>query len=253
MLVLAKKLHSSFLQKIIELHIALKINNIGWAKKIISQIIRIDPHELIFRIQPYAYKNKKQVEKMATVVRNLLVSTKPLLKNKLLYRLFESRIKSILDPSTKGSWSLADIREIVEGNTPQSLHFDVWIKELLLRTSKSEVARFLEKKLNKKYIRQMDASRIWVFNYYYPKDLTLRNFIIDKIYKTYQRQDSYLKYLVLKLLSNPVIKKAMAEKDPFFNKALFQIKRSVYRRFLSQGEAVHFSLYNLMQLGDKAL
>lgn len=247
----SRDLHSTFIRDIIELSIASKIKNKGWVKRVASKIIKQGPREFIFRSQQYSYLDNKSMMEFQKIVYKLLDSVKPLVNTEMLHRILVNRINKVLKSrSSSDSWSLADIREIIKWNALGIKFFGFWFQEMLSRTSDMEATLILQRIVDRNYIQKMRPAELWVFIYYYPKEKALRKLIIEKIYKAYLLDDPYIKYLILKLLERETIKKELGKKEAFFKKALFQIKRNFYRKLLLKGQAVHFSLYNLMRLGD---
>ena len=249
---LSRRLESDLIRDIIELSIAVEIQNKSWIKKTVMKIVAWMPEELTFRVQRYSYGRMERMKKFESTVNRLNNAVRSGLSDNFLSKAFENRIEEFLKEKTgKGYRSLAEIREELEGNRVNGKIWSFWFQKLLSRTSLKEASLLLKRKMDGNFLQSMKLGEIWLFNHYYPsREGALRKRALNKIHLAWKKGDLWLKYLVVKLIENPVIKRELAEKEPIFNRALFQIERRFYRNLLLAGKAVDFSLYNLMRLGD---
>lgn len=249
---------SLLIRELIKLGVASVRGNVGWLRNIIVRIIKMLPNEIIFRAQSANFRDMNQVKDLSKSVIVLLEKMRGKLTGDA-YKILVHQLDSIIGSaeSKKGvyssgaTWSLAQFRDKITSGRYEPEFIGFWIQELISRTAAREVRTLLKKVMTKKYIEAMPISNIWLLHYYYPLDGDLRNILSNKILKAYNSEDYYLQYLAISLLENGIIKKEMMAKDEEFKRALFQIKRDFYHRTLSSGIAIHFSLHNLMLLGDK--
>jgi hypothetical protein len=86
--------------------------------------------------------------------------------------------------------------------------------------------------------------------YYLPKNEKLREKILDYIYQLKSSKNIYQRDLFFRLMTNQVIRKYLVEKEESLGKPLFLQKRKFYQELINEGNAVIYSLYHLINLGD---
>ena len=247
---LSKELEPGFIRDIIELKIAVEVQNKGWARKIILKMLGWGPEELAFRVQRHAYGEGKN---LLPVINQLGGSVVSLMEGRFLSQAWSNKIQVLLkgEPGEE-AWSLSTIRKKLKSNR---IHEGVRIflfQQLLLRTSSQEVSLLLQKSMDRDFLEGMDLRGIWLFNHHYPVRDDLRAVAWDKIHSAWEDGEPWLRYQVIQLLTNPAIKKDLARREPMFKKPLFQIQRRFYRSLLFGGQAIDLALYNLMALGDNS-
>ena len=206
--------------------------------------------DLTFRVQQHAYGRVERLDKFKNVFKRLKDEAKTLV-DPFLFKVWDEKMEQFLNGKTIiGDWSLAELRRRLRGNQVDGRIWNVLFQKLLIRTSSRESSLLLKKRMQADFIQNMSVSDIWLFQHYYPTEASLREKALDKINAAWKGEDMWLKYLVVKLIQRPEIKKGLASKKAFFKKALFQIERRFYRNLLSQGRSVDFSLYQLIRLGD---
>ena len=252
-----QNLESRFIRDVIKLSVAVEIKNISWAKKNIINMIGWGPEELTFGVQRYSYGRTERLEKFKDILNHLDSSSQSLIKDKFLSKAFSDRVDELLNDGNgdvykpRGrNWLLADIWKKLYGTRVHGRIWGYFFQKLLDRTSLKEASLLLKRKMDKDFIEKMNFSEIWLFNHYYPPKGILSKVALNKIHSAWETGNLWFKYLVIKLIENPVVKKELAKKEPSFKRALFQIERHFYRRLLLQGTATDFALYNLMRLGD---
>ena len=248
---LSKKLESQFIRDVIELSVAIDIQNKGWAKKTMLRMLGLGPKELTFKVQHYTYGRVERLDKFKNIINRLGDLSETLLGEPFLSKAWNDKMAESLNGRQRGGdWSLAEIRKRLKGKQVDGRIWTFLFQKLLIRTSSREASLLLKRRMDEEFIKNMNVSDIWLFGYYYPTQVVLKKKVLDKIYSAWGRNDPWLQYLVTELIREPELKTGLAKKNDFFKKSSFQIERWFYRNLLSQGRAVDFSLYNLIRLGD---
>ena len=206
--------------------------------------------ELTFKVQRYTYGRKERLDKFKNAFNRLRDEAKTLI-DPFLFKVWNEKMEESLNGKARGGdWSLAELRRRLKGNQVDRRIWNFLFQKLRIRTSSIESSLLLKKRMTDDFIQNMSVADIWLFHHYYPIEDSLREKALDKISKAWNRDNLWLQYLVIELIQKPEIKKPLAKRKKFFKKALFQIKRRFYRDLLSQGLAVDFALYQLIELGD---
>ncbi len=250
-------MRSNFWRSWIELAVALNTSNHAWARQQVAKIIKTGPYEVFFHA-PLNFEKRMEIE-IIELFSLAIQRFKKKIKNEMLSRILIDELNqlgnSIEFRSFSGrfnsDWSLAELRGMSKKELFVRKYFDFWYSKYFNRTAEVELRSFLREVLTPRTLKKALVSQLWVFAYYLPSDQKLRKILSEKLVKAWRSKDMYKKFVVIRLLGQKPIKRALQKEIPEFSKARFQIERNYFRKLLDSGVAVHFALYHLMRLGDK--
>ena len=245
--------------------IAIRGGNMAWGKKHIRRILLLDHQKILFDPNHAQFFNDKDFEKFKKNFIKALLFIREKISDKLLGKLFMLHMGPLLDgPSlvileekTDSNWSLKEIREVVKTYNYGKKYFGLWYHVLYEKAYGTEAIKFLEETLFEKRIEDTGADHLWVYAHYFPAKSSLRKAIFKEIDKAIhgipEGPDPYIQYVVLSLLKNETIKRAIVKnkKNAHLRRPLFQLKREFYLKLLRSAQSIPFSLYQLIKLGDK--
>ncbi len=257
-----KLVENPVMREIVEIVLALKSGNIFWAQRVIEKILVSDYHQLIF-MRKITVSNPEQ--RMKELKRNdgLMIKMFKLvekyIEDKNLVRafrlFFEYGMNSKELPRFFGyisqSDSLSSIRTLIKGRWGKRFP-GLWFKVLMGKNHPAEAQAFLRVALAFPAIKHLDQGEMWLLAYHIPPSDSARKELRYKLEKLNKDNSAYAKYILLELMEQqPIIKKIMEEVDYEFRQPIYNLKRAFYRRLIQQRIASHFSLYQLIQLGDQ--
>jgi len=239
------------------LFIALEWGNHSWAKREIKNLIHLNPLRYIYSIQLRG--DEKKINQLKISLNNLVKKAFEVEKIKQEVRLLVANfslfmegddIKQLVD-DLEANWSLADLRRLSREGRRGREYFEFWYSSLKGRTTQNEILSYFQRSLNPDVIREMSPHSLWVFSEYLPNDKNERAEIIERGIKLGKTDDTYFRFVVFGLTTQEPLKKAISPKISWMKGATFNIKRSLHSNSLNNGEAINYSIYNLLKMGDK--
>ncbi len=243
------------LKYLLELSVALEIDNQAWSKKITKKIINIGPREPLF---PPAIESIELYNKFVPTLKTFLETVKLKLKDKMLKKMLVNQLVNLAPtenlkeelPFWSADWTLSEMRAFLGSKNYGKPFIGFWYLELISSTHEAEVLRFLKEVLDEEGLNKDGKSFSWLFTLY-PVP-AFESSIITIFKNLWDSGGSYNRYLVLELLENSKIKQLMAKDIPELAKPLFQLKRDLFFNMLKRGENLNFSIYQLLKLGDRS-
>lgn len=237
--------------------IALEWGNHSWAKREIKDLIHLNPLRYIYSIQLNANKEKvtqlkvalDKLVKKAYEVEVIKQEVRLLVSNFSLFMEGED-IKNLVN-ELDANWSLADLRRLSKEGRRGREYFEFWYSSLKGRTTQNEILSYFRRSLNPDIIREMSPHSLWVFSEYLPNNKEERAEIINRGIQLGKKEDSYSRFIVFGLSSQEPLKLALAPEVAWMKGATFNIKRKLHSRSLNKAQAVNYSIYNLLKMGDK--
>lgn len=253
-----------------------RIDNINhpFFKSLFSFLIAIEAKN-----QPWAYRLKRQLSKSSpywNLIRGIQFTEdeEVLVRDFILFALNEYQevfedeegLKILAEKITQtghtqefrtvrsrmgADWSLAELRERFKNPLLKSEYFDFWYMIMMNRTSDAELRQKFRQAITKRSLLQSRAGQLWVFEYFFPGEDSLRQIILAKLLKAWRSGNQIDRYSVLRTLELPKVKQALAAMNPTFKRASFQIKREFFNELLHSGYSTENALYELYLLGDK--
>ena len=245
---------------IISTIIAIRGNNMVWAKEQIKTLLSQHPQKFIFSPGNIEFGNEHNFKRFKDNLLKGLLYIEKNLPDKELTKLLFSYMQIFLKEQEYTSvrikirpkWSLAQIREMVKSHHYGKKYPVLWYFVLNKRTYGTEDIQFLTEFLTEKNIKREGASYLWIYDHYLPTKAALRKAAFEQIEKVAQTKNDYNHYILLKLLEkHEAIHQRLKRKHKEYRGPLFKLKRKYYQELLSKGDMIHFSLYQLAKLGDK--
>ena len=251
------KIKNPLFKNLFELSLAVQTNNTSWMIALSNKIIKSGPLELAltWNNQDEKVSKEEQIQLLKSLVTKLKGKVGDLLVVKILVdrlvQLGQSVEYKTLLNDFDADWSLTDLREITSSLGVAQEYFDFWYAKFVNRTSENEINQFLKRVLNIETINKAQASQLWIFQHYLPKDQKLRENITKRFEKMWASNYFYHRYIVLRSISLEPWKRLLIKKNSEFNRALFQLERDFFHEVLETGVAVDYALFQLYRLGDK--
>ncbi len=255
----AKGIQNNIIVDLYRATIFYMIGNVARAEKMIDRILSINPLIYIYYIDEHNLDEDEiwgNLIKLLKYIR-LNIADKNVFKMLTSYyrRYLNDRsieVKKQYEANFDASWSLIDIRSIIESPNFGHNFVRFWFYELRKRASRNEVILFLRKAIDESLIRRSFYQIAPIFENYFPEKDKLRLIILKKIKKYIYSPRATERELGILMLSNPDIYEAFTKKiDPKIP-PLYRLKRDHYRKNLRKGIAIKYSLYHLINIGDQA-
>lgn len=248
----------SFIKYLTESIIALRVRNKGWLSKSLERLISIDNYQIAFEIQKHFLTS---VEK-ERFYKNIVLGLKRLKDggaDKSLLQLLVTNLSHVIKNEDfrtsisefRALWSSSNLEKIIDEKYFGSKFPTVWLRELEILDMKNNEVPYLRKISKNSNVRFWSLDSYHVFKIFFPDNKEVEKLVISNLRKMYRSKNRSHQFTVIDLLDNITIKKALSEKDKFFKKPLFSIKRRFYNDLLNNAEAVDLSIYNLILLGEE--
>lgn len=247
-----EKISPGILRNLVLTQIYLSVTNWGAARRMIVELINLDPKRVIFELD-YIKDEKKIIEDLLFLINSFKDSIKEKMTFKLLLNylgLFDYNDQFLdLKKDMDANWSLADIRITSQDSSLGKKYIGLWFYLLKEKSFMLEVEKFLLKNLKEKTIFN---DSLWLFLYYFPAEGPYRDLIFKKVADKMKFNSLYDEYLLFELMeSRSPIRNYVVKLNTNLARPLFNIKRDFYRKQLKQNQLIEFSLYNLYMLGER--
>jgi hypothetical protein len=147
--------------------------------------------------------------------------------------------------------TLQELRKIVTSPNNALRFPSVWFPVLYQRASFNEAIEFLEKSFEYLDLKTELKNNLWLFQIYLPRNEKLRTEIFKQINALKDSKNMIDKDLYFRLQENEVIRQGLSKNQKTPQKPIFIEKRNFYRKLLSEGRLINYSLYQLLKLGDE--
>ncbi len=253
------RLQGSFLKKILEILSALRVKNIEWARRALSEALFIDPYQLALEIDPAYFSPEELSEYKGNVIQAIKIMANKLPKETLVQMYVnvlagltgdESLVK--LRDELGYRWSLVDIRNFTKDRMVGSAFPHVWFAALSGRTTQVEIDSYLDSALDAQKLSKWSWDKLWLFRVYFPAAPKLREEIYSELVELAKvaKPNFHQRLLLTQLAENSTIKRELRQEVELYQLPTFQLKREFYRELFFSGHAPEFALYQLWSMGD---
>lgn len=246
------------LRLLVELGVALKTNNHEWVGKLSKKLINSSTYQFAVYIEPRTFDQKLYLQ-FVNALFDTLETMKKTHPDQMLSRMLSTKLNFYLPQKEKkrfnsefnGNWSLNELREIVSTRKYGQAAIGLWFNILENRTTEAEVISFLNRVMKRGALTRLPYEEFWILKYFYPGD-ERRKTLDNRLTQFVKKESSIHQGLILsQILEKEAIQKTLGKVNPKYNKALFKLKRDIFRDVLESGNPSQFALYNLFLLGEK--
>ncbi len=252
-------LQGSFLKKLLEMLSALRVKNIEWARRALSEALFIDPYQFALEVDPAHLEGSELADYKKQVVEAIkIIAAK--LPNETLVQMYVNALASLtgdealvkLRDEMGYRWSLVDIRNFIKDRMVGSAFPHVWFAALSGRTTQVEIDSYLDSALEVQKLSKWTWDKLWLFRVFFPASTKIRSEIYSQIKElgNISKPNFHQRLLLVQLAENATVKRELRESVPMYQLPTFQIKREFYRELFSSGRAPQFALYQLWFMGD---
>lgn len=255
----SKKLQGSFLKKILEILSALRVKNIEWARRALSEALFIDPYQFALEIDPAHFTPEELADYKKNVVLAIKIMASKLPKETFV-QMYVNALASLtgdevlikLRDDLGYRWSLVDIRNFTKDRMVGSTFPHVWFTALSGRTTQVEIDTYLDSALDVQKLSKWSWDKLWLFRVYFPAGAKLREEIYSQLVELAKTSSAnfHQRLLLTQLAENSTVKRELRQEIEFYRLPTFQLKREFYRELFFSGHAPEFALYQLWSMGD---
>jgi len=246
------KYPESNLKSMVKSLMALKNQNVAWAKEEVKKILFTDSKKNIFDfdISLPSKTIENDVLKYAEILSKTLDD-----KNIVgMYLNYISNIHDVLEiynlkKKTRVNWSFTDIsKQFMQG--PQKKFLGLW-SMIFAQFNEGSGEDIINKNLDLNYLENINIYELWIIGELNLTRLeSYRKVILKKLQELEKIDDSYAKYLLIELLKIGKIREIFLKNEGKHRRVFVQTEHDLYSQFLNAGQVIDFSLYNLIKLGD---
>ncbi len=249
----------SILAQLLEVLVALSIDNQALAKKNFSQILQRNLMQIVFFLDPSLFINKQDKLRYQNNMRRAMVYIFDHLEDKIFAQLAinyfaifdQSEATLRLIKNGDADWSLSDIRKILQKPIYGEFFFLPWFYILQSRAQEQEVELFVETYLTPDVVSRLQLDLIPVIAMYFPKNEIVRQRILEIIKQNYDARSVFHRFQLIESLKIPYLAKGLVSRPTSLRGATFQLERNFYRELLEFHGIADFSLFNLVRLGEQ--
>lgn len=246
------------LRSFVELSVALRTNNVEWVRKISHKIINTSPLQFAVFMDTRKISDKLYIQYINAIF-DVFKYMKENFKDPMLIRMLATKISQFLPMKYKtrfisdfdANWSLSELREIVTTREYGQSAIGLWFNVLENRTTSTEVNKFLNDVLQRRTLKKIPREEFWILKHFYPGD-TRREVLEKRLAHFVKNKESIHDDLIIsEILEREAIQKSLAKVDSRLGRALFKVRREIFKDVLKSGHPSEFALYNLFLLGEK--
>lgn len=248
----------SILAQLLEVAVALSVENQAWAKRRFSQLLQRNLFQIAFHLDPSYFNNEIEQKRYENNMRRVMAYIVERLHDQMLAKLAinyfavfdQSDVTLAMLKKTNSEWSLADVRRLIENKINGQFFFIPWYYILQNRALEQEVDNFVRSKISISLIQKLGLDLIPILLKYFPTDDAIRNELTKLISASFSSDDLFHQYMIIQALKMPYLYKALSPLPSLFRGANFQLERQVFKHLLEDDGIVSFSLFNLIRLGE---
>lgn len=242
---------NSYLGRLLNLKVALKVGNIGLVNKLLQVMINIDPIFLAEEIDRYIPFEKRDLLANEIIALFEELWSGPYDDNlkkiyfKTLNQLDDDRVRSI-DKNIFGDFFFDELN-FEKANYKYGIGYPAfWYGRIENQDLKKELLRIY---FDSPHAAQITINEYFLFKYFFPRNDTLRKNILGNISgKINNLSLSELESLFI-ASENTVVKRHFATKVIEFKKPLFSVKKNLYLKEIEKNRCGTYCVFKLLELG----
>lgn len=239
--------------------IALRAENKPLAKKHLADLLNMHPFRMMFEVDPYLFGAKWDREMHNRLHLQVGLELTQAFKDELpvemamliswLSEYNRTRLFESLRTPASRDWSLVRLREHMAKRSLALFYPSFWYHHMSYRTSTTLVQSYLDRLIDDVKDHDILKEALWIFVEDMPHKLAGRE-LLKNLALEIDKTDPYSYFILLELLEQPGFKRELASVRQEMGRPSFQLKREFFRGLLLEGDAMSFSLMNLLFLGD---
>ncbi|MCK5883973.1 MAG: hypothetical protein KAG61_09805 [Bacteriovoracaceae bacterium] len=250
---------NSILTDLLELLLALDMNNQAWAKHTLTRLLKKDFSRIVFNINERYFTSKTELKRFENNIRRAIIHISDKLEHKMFSLLAINYFASFYQSDNMGrllqnlgsKWSLSEVRKYADKKIYGQHFFIPWYYILKGKTIEQELESYVRKFLTPELIRKLGVDVIPIFLHHLPKGEEKRRALLDVIIRSYKLSDYYSRYVIIQALKSEVIRKKLTKIPPKYLGATFQLERQFFHDALDVGGLRNLSLFKLSGLGEE--
>lgn len=246
------------MRNFIELAIALRTKNDEWVRRASQKILSTSSLQFATFLDPRKISKKLFIQYIDGLF-DTFKYMKENFKDPMLLRMLATKMSMFLPMKYKtrfildfdANWSLSELREVVISREYGQSAIGLWFNVLENRTTETEVNHFLNNVLERRALKKFPKEEFWILKYFYPGDY--RRSVLESRLALFvkNKKSVHEDFIMSEILESEAIQKSLSKTDPKLGRALFKVKRDIYKSALKSGHPSQFALYNLFLLGEK--
>lgn len=255
-----KKHKHSVLGYLLEILLALNIDNQAWAKSALSDLLHKDLARIAFNIDKSYFSGRKEQKRFKENLRSAILYIAEKLEHKMLGSLAINyfSVFDVTDATNRllqniGSpWSLSQVRAFADKKVYGQDFFIPWYYILKEKAIELELESYVEKFLTPQMIRKLGADVIPIFSTHFPKGKEKRKAFFDVLIRSFEYSDYYTRFVLIHALKSDAIRKGISKELPKnYMGASFQLERNFYHDALVDGGLTNLAVFKLTELGEE--
>ncbi len=248
-----------YLAQILELLIAIKVENQAWAYDSLLSLMNTHPFRLAFEVDHLTFNGEWSAERQEKIFLSLGLEIAQYFKKShpqevdIFMTIFSDflKLRSFDSLAVKYStdWSLVRIREGISQRVLSRKLPSFWYSQLSFRTSTSQVEIYLEELLSLDNGKFFTEDSLWFFAESFPSSDLGRETVFRLINES-NPSDDYIRLLSFYLIENESLKRKLSESKTNYQRPLFQLRRDFFRSLLSRSKSRDLAIYYLIKAGD---
>ncbi len=246
------------IQNIAFLNVAMSTNNQTWALNSVDKIILSTPLAPLVGHLDIVGMEKKEKELWEKIIYRSVLGFKKFYGDDPHTSFLADYLLPYLPRNEEdkwrhefgANWSLGEIRNLYKGWTNGIRIAPLWYRQLSTRTSAVEIQAFLNTAYQEKRRDEYTWRELWLFDAFTPDSILTKQKVGKKLAEMINSDRPLQVLTALHGLENPQMAKEMALWNDKLKAPKNDVLKDIFRGFLDKGQMVHFSLYNLILLGE---
>lgn len=248
----------SILALLMEVVAALSVDNQAWAKRSFSLILQRNLLQIAFHLDATFFESPEERKRYENNMRLAMRYTVERLHDQMLAKLAinyfavfdQSDVTLDMLKKLNSEWSLVEIREKATERINGKFFFIPWFYILQSRAQDQEIERFVRTHLNAKLVEQLGIDLLPIILKYLPLADDAEKQLVMLLKESFSHPSPFARYMIIQALKSPQLYKALSPLPQEYRGANFQLERREYRQLLEEKGIVHFSLFNLVRIGE---
>lgn len=250
----------SILLELLNVLVALSVDNQPWAKSSFSQILQRNLLQIAFMLDDVTvFSTKEQQERYAHNMRRAMVYIVDHLEDKTMaqlainyYAIFDqSEVTTRLIEKSDASWSFVKIKKMIEKPIQGRFFFIPWFYILQARAPSQDVEAYIDQFLTVELVQQLQLELMPIIASSFPRKSEVREAIVKMVIQNFDTKSPFYRLQLIEALKIPYIADRIKERPAGLRGATFQLERAFYNELLMNYGITRFSLFNLLRLGEE--
>lgn len=247
-----------FIGKLIVLFLALKNNNLSWARETISQIVHFNKPQIILNMQTFYFYTPEEYKNFIDNILRLLRVVREKLGNTCLVKLFIKHLARFLPAEIRNrvldihdlNWSLDEVKQVYKTCKQQKNNIDLWHGLFTDYIRSPQIFDYLNNYLNVDSLKEMTINSLWTISSSLSKNDAITKVFVSQVKEQMVWSRLLDRYFLIIMAKNNYLKKLLTPIYTDLVRPQFQLEREYFRELINKGEAIEFSLYHLIKLGE---